>query len=127
VSVLSLVWLVVEYRASGAAAATVDSEILDLAIGHRFALRIPRAQLAAIAPATWRDVPDRPTPGYLNATAPAQPNVLLTFSPPTRAKMLGGLVRRSITRLGLCVDEPERFIEMLVSGTAVDQQREIEL
>jgi hypothetical protein len=113
VSVASLAWLVVEYRATRDAAVTVDSELLDLAVGHRFVLRIPRTQVASAVPATWRDVPDAPTAGYLNASAPAQPNVLVTFSSPARVRLLGGLAKRSVTRLGLCLDEPARFIQTL--------------
>jgi hypothetical protein len=111
VSVASLVWLVVEYRATRDAAVTLDSEIFDLVVGHRFVLRVPRTQVVAAIPATWRDVPDKTMPEYLNATAPAQPNVLMTFSSPARVRLLGGLAKRSVTRLGLCLDEPARFIE----------------
>lgn len=112
-SVITLVWLVVEYRAAGDAAVRVDSDTLDLTVGHGMALRVPRTQIASVAPATWRDVPDAPTAGYLNATAPAQPNVLLTFSPPARVRRVGGLVNRSVARLGLSLDEPARFVEAL--------------
>lgn len=78
----TLAWLALEYRAMGRGTIRVETDALDVAIGRRAALRVPRTHVAAAVPAAWRDVPDAPSPGYLNATAPADPNVLLTFAPP---------------------------------------------
>lgn len=111
--VATLVWIVLEYRAMGHPTVRVTSGLLYVAIGHRAALQVPRAQITSAAPATWRDLPDGPDSGYLNATAPASPNVVLTFAPPVRARMVAGLARRSVTRVGLCLDDPTAFLEAL--------------
>jgi hypothetical protein len=115
---VTLAWLALEYRAMGRGTVRVETDALDVAIGRRAALRIPRTHVATAVPAAWRDVPDAPSPGYLNATAPADPNVLLTFAPPARVRLLGGLVVRSVTRLGLRIDDPAGFVAAVLRPPA---------
>jgi hypothetical protein len=45
---------------------------------------------------------------------PAAPNVLLTLAEPTRLRIAGG-IRRTVRRIGLHVDEPQRLLEALGS------------
>ena len=88
----------------------VEKDVLAVAIGRRAAFRVPRTHVVTTRPGSWRDVPDAPRPDYMNATAPADPNVLLTIDPPVRVRLFGGLVTRSVTCLGIHLDDPAGFL-----------------
>lgn len=109
-SIITLVWMVIEYRASGSAAVSVHPQTLTVTVCRRATATVPRAHIAAATPATWRDIPDVPTSDYLNATALEQPNVILSFAPPVVVRLMGVRNRR-VERLGLCLEEPRRFLE----------------
>ena len=108
-SVSSLIWLVADFIALGRVTTVLTDEDFILRVGRRASATIPRKLVAdAVAP-SWKDVPDGPDKFYLNATKPAEPNVLLRFNEPVLVKLPGGL-RRRIKRLALFVDNPERFL-----------------
>jgi hypothetical protein len=116
-SVAALVWLAADYRALGRGAVRLDAKTLDLRIGRRFALRLPRSAVVEVVRPTWRDLPTAGTPAaadYLNLTKPAMPNVLLTLSAPTTVRLAGGLARRA-RRLGLRLDDADAFVAALVA------------
>ena len=100
-------WLISDYRAMGSGTLRVGAT-LDLDIGRRASVSFPSAQVASVTRPTWRERPKR-APDYLNATKPAEPNVLIVTTEPVRARLTGG-VHRSVTRIGLHVDEPEAFV-----------------
>jgi len=110
-SLATLAWLVADYRAMGRHAILVGPEQLEIRIGRRFSTTVPRDRIASVIAPTWREIPTA-TRDYLNATKPVTPNVLLTFREPISVRLPGGLSKR-IRRLGLRVDEPERFLETL--------------
>ena len=109
-SLTALAWLISDYRAMGTAAIHVGPERMDLRIGRRISAVVPRTALASIIAPTWRDL--QPGEDYLNGTKPARPNVMLTFRDPVSVTLLGA-VRRPVRRIGLHLDEPERFIAHL--------------
>lgn len=109
-SAITLVWLALEYRAMGRGKVVVQADALAVAIGRRAAFRVPRNHVVSARPASWRDVPDAPGSDYLNATAPTDPNVLLTIDPPVRVRLVGGLVTRSVSCLGIHLDDPSGFL-----------------
>ena len=114
-SVGTIAWLAADYRALGSGAVRLDGESIDLRVGRRFALGLPRTALLTVVRPTWRDLPAAGTPDagdYLNLTKPATPNVLLTLSAPTTVRLPGGLARRA-RRLGLHLDDPEAFVAAL--------------
>lgn len=88
-----------------------------LRIAGRATVTVPRTALSVVPNPTWRDVPASGTPGYLDLTAPAEPNVLLALSTPVSARLLGGLLRRPVTTLGLHVDDPHAFAVALGYAT----------
>jgi hypothetical protein len=110
-SVAVLVWLVADYRAMGRDAFELRPGVLDLKIGRRLAAPVPRTAIASAVAPDPREIP-RGRGDYLNATKPATPNVLVTLREPVPVRVVGGL-RRSVRRIGLCLDEPERFIAAL--------------
>jgi hypothetical protein len=117
-SVGSLLWLAAEYRAMGRGAIQVTPDALELRVGRRASTRVPRGQIRSAAAATWRDLPEASAKGYLNATAPAEPNVLVTFVPPARVRLGGGLFSREISRLGLRLDDPSGFLHAVKAQSA---------
>ena len=112
-SALTLAYLALEYRAWGRGAVHLAPDRLALRVPGRAEAAVPLAALTGAAAATWRDVPDGPDGAYLNATGPAEPNVLLTFAAPVPVRVAGGLVTRRVARLGLHLDEPEAFVRAL--------------
>jgi hypothetical protein len=107
--VVALLYLGLEFRAWGRGAVRVTPEGIDLAIMGRVRARVARADVVSAIVAGWRDLPDGPESAYLNATSPAEPNVLLAFRQPVAVRV-AGLVPRRVTRLGLRLDDPVAFI-----------------
>jgi hypothetical protein len=110
-SALTLAYLAVEFRAWGRGAVRVTPERLELRIRGRADAVVPRAGVAGVSAATWRDVPDGPDAAYLNVTGPAEPNVLLTFVAPVPVRVAGGLLTRHVARVGLRLDDPHGFVQ----------------
>lgn len=115
-SLVSLGWVFADYRARGRRAVILDGQSLELRIGLRAPLVLPRDRVArAIAP-TWRELPEANAP-YVNLTGPAQPNVLLTLAAPAAVPLVLGITRK-VTQLGLHLDEPAAFLDALGGGGA---------
>lgn len=107
-SLVSLAWVFADYRARGRRAVILDDQSLELRIGLRAPIVLPRDRVArAIAP-TWRELPEANAP-YVNLTGPAQPNVLLTLSELTPIAIGLGL-KRKVLHLGLHLDDPAAFL-----------------
>lgn len=111
-SISTLLWLAADYRAASRGAVRLSDDVLDLRVGYRFAARIERGNIASVTHAGWRDVPAAGTPmaeGYINLMKPSTPNILLTLATPVQLRLPGG-IRRPVQRIGLCLDEPQRFL-----------------
>ena len=117
-SVVAVVYVAAEYRAWGRGAIRVTADALEVAISHRTAAIVPRSAVARAVLATWRALPDAPDATYVNATAPAEPNVLVEFTAPVPVRLAGGLVTRRVARLGLCVDDPAAFLQAVAGPPA---------
>jgi hypothetical protein len=115
-SVYALWWIVSDYRAMGTGAVAV-SDAVQLDVGRRVHARFTLADIAGVSRPTWRERPTRAA-DYLNATKPAEPNVLITLKTPATARLAGG-VRRSVQRIGLHVDDPAAMVAALSSHTEV--------
>ena len=114
-SVWAILWLVRSYQALGTGVISVDDEKVDLTIGRRYSMRVPRAIIADVSQPSFRDLP---TPGtnegrdFLNLLKPATPNVLIRLREPLRVRLPGGF-HRTVIRLGLHLDNPSAFIDAL--------------
>jgi hypothetical protein len=117
-SVLTLGYLALEFRAWGRGAVRVTPERIELRIRGRATAAVPRDAVAAVSAATWRELPDGPDAAYLNATGPAEPNVLLAFVAPLPVRVAGGLVTRRVARLGLRLDDPDGFVRAVTASPA---------
>lgn len=110
----SLLWLVGHRRATVLRPVTLDGRTLALRAGLRLSARVDLdTDVARVERLTWRTAP-KPAPDYVNAAKPGTPNILVTFARPTVvAGPLG--IRRTVSRVGLMLDEPDRFVERVAS------------
>lgn len=108
-----LAWLVRDYRKLAMAEIAVDDSTVTFMIGARFEARVPRESISGARAPSWRD--PAPPREYLNATKPAQPNVVLSFEPAARIRLFG-MVERPVTELGLCVDDAPGLVALLARG-----------
>jgi len=109
-SAYALWWIVADYRAMGTGAIAVG-EMVELDVGRRVRATFPARDIASITQPTWRERPAR-APDYLNATRPAEPNVLIALKTPATARLVGG-IRRSVQRIGVHVDDPGGIVAAL--------------
>jgi hypothetical protein len=114
-SVLTLAWLAADFRAMGGGGVRVLADALDIRVGRRVHAVVPRALLASAVAPTWRDIPER-SDGYLDATQPAEPNVLLTLREPVPVRLLG--VRRPVRLIALHLDEAAGFLSVLAADVS---------
>lgn len=111
-SSLSIIaWLVADYRRLGDSALRIDALAVHLDIGLRFRASVAHDRIATAITPTWRDLP-APGAGFLNATKPAEPNVLLTFRDPVPIRVMG-MVSRPVHQLGIRLDDPAAFLAAL--------------
>ena len=111
-SVLTIAYLVSDYVALGKGGVTIGAETVTLDIGRRVTTSIARADVASVARPDWRDIPETGSTAardFLNPTKPAQPNVLFTLRSPHTIRI--GPLSRTVTRIALHVDEPQKFLD----------------
>lgn len=114
-SILTMLWLVADWRAMGDAGVVVGEHDVSVRIGRRFVAEVPRAGIAAWSSPTWRDLPSpesRSAAGFMDLTKPAPPNVLLVLEPPATVRLPGGLRRRA-RQVALHMDDPAGFLAAL--------------
>ena len=107
-SLLTLAWLVRDYRALALAGISLDPQGCRIRIGRRVRADIAWTAVEGIRLPSWRDLP-APSRDYLNAARPDDPNVLLTFQAPLA--VTGVIGRRTVRQLGLRLVPAERVIK----------------
>ena len=112
-SALTLVWLAADHHAMGTGHVRVGPAGIDVRIGRRVRFTVPRASIARAVTPTWRDIPEVPD-AYLDATRPADPNVLLELHEPVTVRLFG--VPRRVRLIALHLDEPARFLAALAAA-----------
>lgn len=118
-SLALLVWLLLDYRRFRDGAVRLDYATLRLSVGLRFVVCIPRASIAEASIPTWREWP-APTGAYLNATKPATPNILLSLRQPITIRLFG-VANRTVSQLGLCLDDPTAFLAALAKHSGAER------
>jgi hypothetical protein len=111
--IYSLLWIAGQVRALGSRESVIADDALVLRVGLQLTARLRREQIASAERLDWRTVPLRAR-DYLDAARPGEPNVLLTLRAPTAVTTALGL-RRSVTRIGLRVDDPSGLLRALGS------------
>ena len=113
-SALTLVWLAADHRAMGSGRVRVHPAEVEVHVGRRLRGTVPRALIARAVAPTWRDIPEVPD-GYLDATRPAEPNVLLALRAPVTMRLFG--MPRRVRLIALHLDEPARFLAAISVDT----------
>lgn len=121
-SLSALGWLAADYMALGKSLSSITESDLVLRVGKRVSTTIPLDAVQSVDVPTWRDIPSEPDKFYLNATKPAEPNVLIRFRTPISLRLLGSIPKK-VKRLALCVDEPEKFLTVLNAASTTGCQR----
>ncbi|WP_412060830.1 hypothetical protein [Rubrivirga sp. IMCC45206] len=104
----AIVWLVGDWRALGARPTTLDGDTLHVRCGLRWTAAVPVAAIEAVYHVRRPLPADRPT---VRATA-GTPQFALDLRKPVVAEGPYGL-RRTVTRVALSVDDPDRFVAAL--------------
>ncbi len=118
-SLWAIAWLTRDYLALGNTALSVNDDRVDLRIGRRYSLHLPRSSITRVSQPTFRDLPAPGTNGgrdYLNLMKPATPNVLLTLQEPIRVRITAGF-HRTVSRLALHLDDPSGFVNAMRQST----------
>jgi hypothetical protein len=112
----SVLWLVGHHRAIAHRHVVLAGDTLVLRSGLQLSARVPIGEVADVDTVSWRTVP-RPERAYLDASHPGGPNVVLTLARPTAVTGALGL-RRTVSRIGLRVDDPAGFVAAVRRGSA---------
>lgn len=111
-----MIWMVGDARAQRLRPILLADGVLHVRIGLRWTLPVPLAAVAEVADArTVRPPLPRRAPEYLRATVLGAPQLLLVLREPLTAQGPYG-IRRTATRVGLGVDEPDRLRAALVEA-----------
>lgn len=116
-SVVSLLWIVLDHRAVGRNPLALGDGELLLRYGRRFSARVPVAQIAEVSEPSWRDTPPAGTPGYVRLSGFADPNVMLRFRAPVRLSGPAGITRAA-ERVGLRLEAPAAFVQAVRTEVA---------
>lgn len=100
-------WLVSDYRAIAETSIRVEPDRIDGEVGRRLKFTVPMSMVKSAGPPRLMPSSGQPQ-GYVNATKPAAPNVLLEFRRPVPMAVLGLL--RPVTQLALRLDDAPAFI-----------------
>ncbi len=106
-SLYGMLWLLGDWRAVCLRPILVNKEALIVRIGLRWTVQAPFAAIASVRPEAAKP-PSHKTPGYLSSILPGTPQYLIALNPPIVAHGLYGR-RRTITTLGLAVDDTASF------------------
>ena len=106
-SLYGMLWLLGDWRAVCLRPILVEKDALIVRIGLRWTVQVPFAAIAWVRPVEAKPL-SRKTSGYLNAILLGTPQYLISLNHPIVAHGLYGM-RRTITTLGLAVDDPSSF------------------
>ena len=110
----AVLWIFGYARAVQLRPILVTSDALLARGGIQWSLDVPRSAIESVT-VGWGKAPGKRTSGYVRVTM-GQPNVLITLTKPLVAIGAYG-VARTVTRLGLSVDDPNTF-SLALSPTA---------
>jgi hypothetical protein len=115
--VVSLGWMVWDYRLLGRATTLVTADSIVLRVGLRAKAIVPLRLVQSVSTPSWSDLSTETQRLLLDLTKPTDPNILLVLSEPVPVKLLGAL-QRPAQQIALSIDRPTEF------QTAVNNARE---
>lgn len=109
-----LVWLLGHFQAVRLRPVLLAPDALYVRIGLLWSVRVPYGDVAALEPA-GTGAPARRAPGYLHAVTLGPARLLVELCRPADVDGMYGYVKRGVRRIGLAVDDAERFRAELAS------------
>lgn len=107
-SLYGLVWLLGHFQAVRLRPVLLTADALHVRIGLLWSVRVPYGNVASLS-AAGAGAPARRAPGYLHAVTLGPARLLVELSEPVCVDGLYGYVKRDVRRIGLAVDDRERF------------------
>jgi hypothetical protein len=108
-SSLATIWFIVsDMRGMRSAHLGLDDDALDVALGGRVRVRVPRSNVERVAKSGLKEMGGY-DPGLVNGTKPDTPNVVITFREPVEVRLLG-VSRKKMKRLAVRLAAPEEFL-----------------
>lgn len=107
-SLWALWWIAIDHRALAHTMIRVDADTIAGEVGRRVAFSVPRPAIASVERPRLMPTSGPPA-GYLNATKPASPNVLIVFRAPVTMRVFG--MSKQVRQLALRLDDAGGFIE----------------
>lgn len=107
-SVYGLVWLLGHFQAVRLRPVLLAPDGLHVRVGLLWSVRVPYACVASLD-APGPGAPARRAPGYLHAVTLGGARLLVELREPVRVDGIYGCVKRDVRRIGLAVDDRERF------------------
>ena len=105
-------WL---FRSLASGSVTVTEETVVIHAGRMARVTIPRALIADVVKAEWKDLPQKGTPeaaGHVNVTGPTEPALVFTLREPVSVRIMG-LVTKSANRVAVFVDQAHELRGLL--------------
>ncbi len=112
-SLYGLVWLLGYFQAVRLRPVLLTADALHVRIGLLWSVRVPYGDVASLG-AAGAGAPARRAPGYLHAVTLGPARLLVELREPVRVDGLYGYVKQGVRRIGLAVDDRERFRAELV-------------
>lgn len=106
-SVGALCWLVIDYRSLGHAVVSIGPGLVAGEIGRRLSFSADASLVRSVGRPQLMPAAGPPK-GYINATKPSAPNVLIVFRRPVPVTLLG--MSRSASQIALRLDHADVFI-----------------
>lgn len=119
ISLYGLVWLLGHFQSVRLRPILVGPDVLYVRIGLLWSVRIPYEQIQSIRPAA-DTVSDRRAKGYLHAVTLGAPQLLLELHAPVEVHGPYGYTKRNVWRIGIAVDQRDRFAAELASRAGKD-------
>ncbi|MET0400543.1 MAG: hypothetical protein ABW277_27380 [Longimicrobiaceae bacterium] len=107
-SLYGLVWLLGHFQAVRLRPVLLTADALHVRVGLVWSVRVPYGDVASLG-AAGAGAPARRAPGYLHAVTLGPARLLVELREPVRVDGLYGYVRKDVRRIGLAVDDRERF------------------
>lgn len=107
-SLYGLVWLLGHFQAVRLRPVLLAPDALHVRIGLLWSVRVPYGEVASMG-AAGAGSPARRAPGYLHAVTLGPARLLVELREPVPVDGLYGYVKRGVRRIGLAVDDRERF------------------
>ena len=109
VSLYGVIWLLGHLQSVRLRPMLLTSDSLHVRIGLLWNVRVPYTRIARVVRLARRDVPARSAPGYLRAAPLGPPQLLLELREPVDVEGLYGYTKRGVLRIGISVDDRDRF------------------